>query len=554
MSMLPSKKYQTILTDLKEKIRHAKLKAALSVNRHLLSVYFEIGRTILEQQTVEGWGTKVIDRLAADLKVEFPDMKGLSARNLKYMRAFAEAYPGFRFGDDSIKPPISPSSFVQQDAAQPQGVEIQLVTIVQHAAAQLPWGHHQVILDKAKSSTERAFYIRKCVENNWSRKVLAEQMMARLVDRQGQAITNFHNTLPASQSDLAKETLKNPYVLDFLSMHEAMQERDLENALIQHLKNFMLELGKGFAYVGNQFNLRVDGDDFFLDLLFYNYNLGCFVIIELKLGDFKPEYAGKLNFYINTLDDKIKGMGHKPTIGILLCKTPNETVIRFSLQGIDRPIGVADYQLAEALPKELKSGLPSIAELEAEIDKEYEELKGPTQKRLEALKERIAALKQPVLQAPVTHELLCKAYDESVKPLFRQLLRRLEDFHSDFDSHNFFWSGPTNILGLSDLDSVWRNEDYLKNNRELYFLYRLNGFKPAGVEAFDVSFQFNYLIHNPYWYGFSLTNFNHQQPICKRLYTEQLTPIDVTDICDIICEQVMSEIEARLSFIEKQGE
>ncbi|MEQ8423891.1 MAG: PDDEXK nuclease domain-containing protein, partial [Cyclobacteriaceae bacterium] len=375
MSSLPSN-YQQIINSLKEKIRRARFKASLAVNKELVATYWEIGCVILEQQKKEGWGAKVIDRLSSDLRAEFPEFKGLSVRNFKYMRAFAEAYPEFGMG--------------QQPAAQMQtGHNNPSITIVQQLAAQLPWGHHQILLDKVKEPSQRLFYIQHCAENGWSRNILAEQIASNLYERQGNAITNFKDTLPDLQSDLAQQTLKNPYVFDFLGLGEEVKERELENALIQHLKSFMLELGKGFAYVGRQKNLVVEGDDFFLDLLFYNYLLRCFVVFELKVGEFKPEFAGKLNFYVNTINDQLKGKDDQPTVGVLLCKTPNETVVRFSLQGIESPIGVADYQLAQALPQQLKTEMPTVEELEAEIDKEYEELKNPTEKKWEELKQKL---------------------------------------------------------------------------------------------------------------------------------------------------------------------
>ena len=249
--------YVNILDNLKIKIRQARIKASVSVNVELLKLYWEIGNTILEQQDKEGWGAKIIDKLAIDLKMEFSDFKGLSVRNLKYMRTFAEAYPYFQY-----------FAIVQPVVAQLQNTENKDTIIVQPLVAQLPWTHHTIILDKVKTPEERSFYIQKTAQNGWSKAVLSLQIDSKLHQRQGKAITNFSTNLPAPQSDLANETLKNPYVFDFLSIGEKMQERDLENALIKHLKKFMLELGKGFAYVGNQYNLDVAGDDFFLDLLF----------------------------------------------------------------------------------------------------------------------------------------------------------------------------------------------------------------------------------------------------------------------------------------------
>lgn len=354
--MAKASNYPVILNELKEKIRQARLKAIHAVNNQLLSVYWEIGNTILQQQKAEGWGTKVIDRLAIDLKLEFPDMKGWSVRNIKYMRAFAEAYPDFLI--------------VQQPAAQ-----LNPSQKVQQLAAQIPWTHHQVILDKIKQQQERLFYIQKIIENGWSRNILVHQIESGLHKRQGKAITNFESTLPASQSDLVRESFKNPYVFDFLDMTETIQERELERALTHHLKNFMPELGKGFAYVGNQFNLKVEDDEYFLDLLFYNFRLHCFVLFELKVGAFKPEYTSKLNFYINTVNQEIKGNDDKPTIGILLCKTPNKTVVQYALQGITTPMGVAEYKFTKNLPKELKREIPAIDTLTQELEKEIEQQK-----------------------------------------------------------------------------------------------------------------------------------------------------------------------------------
>ena len=372
MNKLHERNYFEVLDLLKEKIRHSRYRAVLSINYELLTTYWEIGKTILEQQKKAGWGAKIIDRLAVDLKMEFPDFKGLSVRNLKYMRAFAETYPEFSkpaLPSDAQTQNTAKTAIVQQPAAQiGNGTND---AIVQQLAAQLPWGHHQVLLDKVKTREQRLFYMQQCVENGWSRSILVMQIENGLYERQGKAISNFGQTLPQLQSDLVQQSLKNPYIFDFINFGEEIKERELEKALIQHLKKFMLELGKGFAYVGNQFDLTVENDEYFLDLLFYNYRLHRFVIFELKIGDFKPEYAGKLNFYINTVDAQIKSDKDDATIGILLCKTPNELVIRYSLQGIKTPIGVSEYLLKKGIPKVLKTDLPSIEELEANIEDAY---------------------------------------------------------------------------------------------------------------------------------------------------------------------------------------
>jgi predicted nuclease of restriction endonuclease-like (RecB) superfamily len=535
MSLLPDN-YISILARLKEQIQKARMKAAFSANAALLQLYWDIGSAIIELQQAEGWGAKVIDRLSSDLKADFPEFKGLSVRNLKYMVKFAKILPAFG----------------QQAAAQSQSAENQPTIFVQVPAAQLPWGHLQVLMDKVTETNEFHFYAEKCLENGWSRNILVEQINSGLFNRQGTAITNFSHTLPSIQSDLAQQTLKNPYLFDFLSLGEEARERDLENALIQHLKHFMLELGRGFAYVGRQKNLVVQGDDYFLDLLFYNYNLHCFVVFELKVGDFKPEYAGKLNFYVNAVNQQIKGIDDKPSIGVMLCKTPNETVVRYSLQGIESPIGVAEYQLANALPKQFTGEIPTVEELEAEIDQEYEELKTPTEKKWDTIKQKLASLSQPKVEVPISHKRLCLIYDHSLYPLFEYLLEKLKSFHPDFMSHNYFWTGPQNISDLAMLGNSWKDDNFLKQNHELYFFYRLNGLKPLGIDTFDIYFQLNYMIDQPYWWGFSIPFFNQNQPILRKLYNEQLTSDDMGHIWNIIHSYIVDEIEKRMSSLDQK--
>jgi predicted nuclease of restriction endonuclease-like (RecB) superfamily len=332
-----STEYQELLISLKQRIRTSQIRAALAVNRELILLYWQIGREILTRQSQQGWGAKVIDRLSQDLRQEFPELKGLSSRNLKYMRAFAEAYPEDEF--------------------------------VQQAVAQIPWGHNLIILDKVKDSAARRWYAQAVTTNGWSRNILAIQIESQLYQRQGQAVTNFDTTLPPAQSDLATATLKDPYIFDFLSLGKEVQERELENALVEHIERFLLELGSGFAFVGKQFELVVGGQDFRLDLLFYHLKLRCYVVIELKVDEFKPEYAGKLNFYLSAVDDLLRHPDDAPTIGILLCRSKNGVVAEYALRDINKPMGVAEWTeaLTKSLPDPLVSKLPSIEELEAEL-------------------------------------------------------------------------------------------------------------------------------------------------------------------------------------------
>lgn len=337
-NLSPMDGYDDFLRELKERIRNAQVRAALSVNSELVLLYWQIGREIIIRQQQQGWGAKVIERLARDLKAAFPDIKGFSARNLKYMRAFAEAYP-----DEQI---------------------------VQQAAALIPWFHNCVILDKVKNNLEREWYIQKTRENGWSRNILTLQINNRLFERQGKAVNNFNVILPSPQSDFARETLKDPYIFDFLSLGEAAQEREVEKELVKHITQFLLELGVGFAFVGQQYNLKVGDNDFYIDLLFYHVKLHCFIVIELKTGKFKPEYAGKINFYLSAVDDLLKSPLDSPSIGLILCASKDNVIAEYALRDVNKPIGIAEWQtqLTKSLPKELQTKLPTIEQLEAELE------------------------------------------------------------------------------------------------------------------------------------------------------------------------------------------
>ncbi|WP_109079182.1 PDDEXK nuclease domain-containing protein [Aggregatibacter kilianii] len=327
--------YVQWLAEIKNRVLSARQKAALAVNAELISLYWHIGRDILQRQAAQGWGSKVIDRLGRDLREAFPEMKGFSSRNLIYMRAFAEAWTDFE--------------------------------IVQQAVAQLPWGHNVLLLNRIKEQEARLFYVQKAIAENWSRTTLEIHIKNRLHERQGKAVTNFSARLPAPTSALAQETLKDPYLFDFLSLGEDAQEREIENALMQHITRFLLELGNGFAFVGRQYRLEVNGDEFFIDLLFYHTRLKCYVVVELKATAFKPEHAGQLNFYLAAVDAQVKAPDDHPTIGLLLCKTQNHLVAEYALSGIDKPIGIAEYELVRALPEPLVTNLPTVEQLENEL-------------------------------------------------------------------------------------------------------------------------------------------------------------------------------------------
>lgn len=331
----PPAGYAAWLTELKIRIHTAQQRATLAVNRELVLLYWQIGRDILARQAEQGWGAKVIERLAEDLRLAFPEMKGFSPRNLKYMRAFAQAWP-----DEAI---------------------------VQEALAQLPWYHHLALLDKLPNPETRRWYAAKAIEHNWSRNILVMQIETRLLERSGQAVSNFPMTLPKPQSDLARESLKDPYRFDFLGLTDEAQEREIEAALVKHVTEFLLELGAGFAFVGRQVLLDVGGDEFFIDLLFYHLKLRCYVVIELKGGKFKPEHLGQLGFYMTAVDRQIKHEQDNPTIGLLLCKSKNKVVAEYALGDKSQPMGIAEYKMLESLPAELQTSLPSIEQIEREL-------------------------------------------------------------------------------------------------------------------------------------------------------------------------------------------
>lgn len=338
-----SQDYQQFLIELKDRIRTAQVKAGLAVNRELVMLYWQIGGDIWKRQKEQGWGAKVINRLSRDLRQTFPEMKGFSPRNLQYMRTFAEAYPNEQFA-----------------LAGP---------------ARITWYHNCTLLDKVRDAQEREWYIKKIIEQGWSRDILVLQIDSKLYQRQGQAATNFPLTLPALQSDLAQQMLKDPYNFDFLGLGDKAHERDVHRGLVEHIREFLIELGAGFAFLGSNYHLEVEGKDYYLDLLFYHVKLHRYIVIDLKATGFEPEYVGKMNFYLSAVDDNVKDPEDNPSIGLILCKSKNKVEAEYALRGVKTPIGIAGYalELTKALPENLKGNLPSIEELEAELESSVEE-------------------------------------------------------------------------------------------------------------------------------------------------------------------------------------
>jgi predicted nuclease of restriction endonuclease-like (RecB) superfamily len=332
-----TKDYQSFMEDIKTRILSSRYQAARAVNKELILLYHHIGTQILEKQKAQGWGAKVIDHLSKDLKYNFPEMKGFSSRNLKYMRQFAELYPDLEF--------------------------------VQEVLAQLSWYHNLTLLDKLSIQEERLFYAQKAIENGWSRNTMVNQIMKGLYQRQGKAVTNFKDNLPSPTSNLVNDTLRDPYIFDFLTVHDLAVEREIEKDLVKHIEKFLLEMGSGFAFVGRQYKLNVSGQLFYIDLLFYHLTLRSFVVIELKNTEFKPEYVGQVNFYLSAIDDLVKHPDDGPTIGLILCKTKSNIIAEYALRDVNSPIGVAEFKTTGALPENIKTALPSIEQIEFELSK-----------------------------------------------------------------------------------------------------------------------------------------------------------------------------------------
>jgi len=481
-------------------------------------------------------------------------MKGFSKSNLKYMRRWYTYYSeNIKIGQQAVDQ-LKASGLIDdihqsveligggirrqsKNQKSQQPVDLKLNTLL----VCIPWGHHLLILTKTKSTQEAIFYLIKTIQNGWSRSILQEQIVSDLFNRQGQALTNFDLTLPKSDADLAKQTLKNPYNLDFLTLEEDVQEIELERALIQNIKKFLLELGKGFAYVGNQFNINVEGDDFFLDLLFFNINLNRYVVVELKVGDFKPEFAGKLNMYVNAVNDQIKLKNHKSTIGVLLCRTPNKTVIEYSIENIDSPIGISDYAIRKALPKELKSGMPTKQELENELTKELEISGSTFDSKLSRLKSIIASSGK----IEVKEEKNSSAINKIVKNIVFKLIDKI-DLKIKDDIVPLF----TKIDRWYSIDSKSHQSrsDFLNTLKEVktpngikvecYF----QGLKKAGVKAFDNHLGFSLELLRYKYSINSIYSKKKEQDKIEKLYHQTLNEQELDKFALELVEKLIDDI------------
>jgi len=405
--------FPILLKEIKSRIQQAQTRAMLSVNAELVQLYWDIGRMIAARQQQEGWGAAVIPRLARELENELAEVKGFSERNIGRMIAFYREYPtppdilpqaAAKLPGKLILPPpvaklreaqnLPPPVAKSLDSAKPQPTD----PSPDSPLWSVPWAHHVVLMEKVKDLDQRLWYMQQTLANGWSRNILLAMIQSEAHARQGQAITNFERLLPSPQSDLVQQTLKDPYIFDFLTLQEPFHERELETNLLHQLERFLLELGQGFAFVGRQYYLKVGDREFYMDLLFYHLKLRCFVVIDLKKGEFKPEYAGKMNFYLSVVDDQLRHEADAPSIGLILCQDRNHIVAEYALRGVDKPIGISEYELTRALPVNLRSALPTVEEIEAELadsaSDQPPELRAPT-KRKTAKPSKPTKKKQP---------------------------------------------------------------------------------------------------------------------------------------------------------------
>lgn len=348
--------YRSFLSDLKKRIHNSQMRAALSANKEMIELYWHIGLSVINLQKEKSWGNAVVEQLSEDLKNSYPGITGFSRTNLFAMRQMVLFFLPYITTELSNNEVISTNATIVPPKA----------TIVPQLVGLLPWGHIRVLISKIKDYEKAVFYIKNIIEYGWSRDVLLMQIEQNLYEREGKAVTNFKNSLPYPQSDLAQQTLKDPYMFDFLTLEKNVQERQIEKSLIRHITQFLLELGKGFAYIGNQYHLQVNEKDYYLDLLFYHVKLKCYVVIELKSGEFKPEYAGKINFYLSAVDDLLRSETDNPSIGIILCKNKDRLDVEYALRDINKPIGVSSFTFKE-IPTQIKHELPTVEQIEEEF-------------------------------------------------------------------------------------------------------------------------------------------------------------------------------------------
>lgn len=526
--------YQNILSSLKQRIHSARQNAVISVNVQLLQMYWEIGQTIAEQEKDEGWGTKVVETLSKDLLNEFPDMKGLSVRNLRYMRNFALAYPQFSI----LQAPLAKST--KSKKAKPE------TSILQVPLAKLTWYHHITLLDKVKEDKERLFYIAETIKHGWSRNVMVHQIDSGLYERQGKAITNFDTTLAIPNSELAQQLFKDPYKFEFVYLEEQAKERDLEDALTNQITKFLLELGQWFAFVGRQYKMKVGENEYYYDLLFYHTRLKRYIIIDLKIDEFKPEYAGKMNFYLNVADQQLKHEGDGESIGLILCKTKDGLVAEYALRDMNKPMGVAEYKINKALPKDIKGELPTISDIEKRMEEELQELETPAEKRMKRIQQLIAKLDKGEIKDKVSEKRIAEIFETVILPLKHKLQSKFADTIADqFETAQ--WAIYIGNTGYYSEEEACERFKKATNLSDIGIDVNFKGFKRAGVEAFSAWNAIHFYFAE-YYYSIGKDR-GDQQNWVRMLYHQTPTVNEVNQIADDFCDVIYGKIEQELNRI-----
>lgn len=524
--------YIFLLNDLKQKIAAAKLRATNLVNAELLQAYWEIGQIIAGQEGKAGWGTKVIEKLSKDLKIAFYDAKGFSPRNLRYMRDFFEAYPFFPF----LQAPLANSEIAVEDPA--------ALSILQAPLAKLSWYNHITLITKVKDETIRAFYIIESAKYNWTRDNLVHQIESQLHKRQGSLQTNFKTTIDLKDQEAICQVFKDPYKLDFLSLGPEAKERHIEDALIDHITKFLIELGQSFAFMGRQYRIQLGEKEYFYDLLFYHTRLHRHIVIELKIADFQPEYMSKMEFYLKIADEQLKGELDEKSIGLIMVKTKDGLAVQYALRDAKNPIGIATYDINKALPENIKGELPTIAEIEQTMESELKDLRRPAEKRLHNLKERLTNLNKNEDNTPANINLLRDIYDHSLHPLFQNILTDFQTIASEFLSTRMYWTSPEKpIQSLDGLRPFWTDEAILKKYRDLIFTYHFDGLM-IGLDSFNTSVELQYCM-DQYFYGLKILN--TREFIIRKPYTQQLSPDEMQLISDALMDDLIEKIERNLN-------
>lgn len=528
---ITSQEYKLWLAELKEKIRNSKLRVGLKVNTELLSLYWELGKAMTEKQLNSTWGDKIIPQLAADLTSEFKDLEGFSRSNLFNIRKWYQFYANdLQIVQQSV-------GLISQSGEQgPSQIVQQAVGQFPTVLGVIPWGHHIQIVTKSKSIEEALFYVQQTALHNWKRTVLIHQIESGLFHRKGKAYNNFEITLPNGQSELASELLKNPYNIGFLDLSEEVSERDLENAILANIKKFLLELGVGFSFYGQQFHIKVGTKDYYIDLIFYHTRLHCYFVIELKVTEFEPEHAGKLEFYITAIDEQIKLPEDYPTIGLLLCKTADKVIVEYTLKTTTKPLGVAEYK--HVIPKEWRNKLPDEKSLINELEKEFIIPQKPFNEKITRLKEIVQRIKTDPADLEKNHDLVKKVFSNIARPLIELIETKMIEIKPLFKKTKLEWRINEKHLGAY-ITSYTENDLLTTENIWAFgFDFTLETLILGGVKAFSV------------WHRLDINLDKHKYTIgpergktwVERVYSKFLSEKELDELAERFVENILDDV------------